>query len=210
MGAININRVSDPSGYAPVALARLESRLKLLGLFDAGDNPAPAQMRSAVAAYLGTVLQDEIINDPKGLYGGAASDAEFANIMSTRTVDVKFVPQTPLLKRTAVNGNILTCVAENGRPLTLSRFLGAQGLGIRFYELTPTVALRNGRIPQSGFLSDVQIQLNSIPAQMTDADLFRVEVRVGKVLFERLRELYRGVPLAPNNVTATDISEARA
>lgn len=210
MGALNINRITDPSVYNPRQLQRLRTRLAALGIAVPAD-PTPARLRTAIAQHLGAVLDTEIATDPEGIgYAGAPNDAAIATMMLQRSVNARFVPQTPLLKRTAQSGTTITCAAENGKPLQLSRFLGAPGLGIRFYELTPTVALRDGRVAQAGFLSDIQIELDTVPAAMTDDDLFRVEVRVGKVNPERLRALFRGIPLAPNGITGQDITDARA
>ncbi len=221
MGAIDVNRLqnfpADKVGKNEDVIRKMIRWGARRGVPFPGDFDSMSidQMKAHVASVIGQRLKDEFDNDPDQRdYAGAADDAAVATLMNDRGVgDVRTIPVTQLLRRTgAPTGNIYTVEAENGAPLTLSQFLNAPGLGIRFYALTETEALRDGRIniPKNGFISDVQIELASQPPGMTDNDLFRLEVRQGRRTERRSSIALQGIPFADTVVTAADITAAKA
>lgn len=184
------------------------------GDFPVVDLPATAlAIANHVAAHIGVKIADEITNDPEGRnYAGAPNDAAIADLMNDPfTVNAGFRNQTVLLKRTgAPVGNTITIQAENGEPQTLSTFLPAlPGVFIEFYALTPTVALQGTRVPVTS-LTDVTVDLQSIPAGMTDDDLFRVVQSAVDRRPSRRSVLYQRVPFSPRTITAQDVTDAKA
>lgn len=228
MGAINVNRLRDSfpgtdagnprdqRAWFNIVRTMVEQGDPVPGI-DLRDFPLADltvivnPVKNHLAANIGARIKREIDADPKNRnYAGAANDDDVATLMNEQFTTVTgFQDHTVLLQRTALAGNTIDIQAENGETQSLSTLAPLlPDVFIEFYALTPTVALRGTRVRVTS-LTDVTIDLQSVPGAMTDADLFRV-VSVKKLTeFPRRALVLRAAPYAPRSITGQDITDAK-
>jgi len=182
--------------------------------FPVADLPTTAStIATHLVTHIGALIAAEIAGDSANRnYAGAADDSEIADLMNASyTRNLGLGNRTVLLRRTgAPVGDTISIAAENGEPQSLSSFQSTlPDVFIEFYALTPTVSLRGNQVRVTA-LTDVTIDLQSVPGAMTDADLFRVASIRTETRPPRRSVIYQRVPFAPRTITAQDVTDAKA
>lgn len=173
----------------------------------------PAQLKAALQTVIGQRIKTEIANDPRNLNYAGKTDAQQAAILNDPfSLLGKRIRGIPILEIIApLSNTVLKVQRSGGGAVDLLPFgLNLKGKAVRFRNNTTTVALQGATFVIDSTNGDtitlVGVGLTT-PAVL--ADTLVVEETDPTVFANRLHQILRRIPHAPNVVTTADVTNAK-
>jgi hypothetical protein len=173
----------------------------------------PAQLKAALQAVIGQRIKDEIANDPRNLNYAGKTDVQQAAILNDPfSLLGKRIQGIPILAIIApLSNTVLKVQRSGGGAVDLLPFgLNLKGKAVRFRGNTTTVALAGVSFVIDATNGDT-ITLAGVglttPAVLGDTLI--VEETDPTVFANRLHQILRRIPHAPNVVTTADVANAK-
>lgn len=173
----------------------------------------PAQLKAALQAVIGQRIKTEIANDPRNLNYAGKTDAQQAAILNDPfSLLGKRIQGTPSMEIIApLSSTILKVQRSGGGAVDLLPFgLNLKGKAVRFRNNTTTAALQGATFVIDSTNGDtitlVGVGLTT-PAVL--GDVLVIEETDPAVFANRLHQILRRIPHAPNVVTTADVTNAK-
>lgn len=173
----------------------------------------PAQLKAALQAVIGQRIKTEIANDPRNLNYAGKTDAQQAAILNDPfSLLGKRIQGAPIMEIIApLSNTVLKVQRSGGGAVDLLPFgLNLKGKAVRFRNNTTTVALQGATFVIDATNGDtitlVGVGLTT-PAVL--GDTLVIEETDPTVFANRLHQILRRIPHAPNVVTTADVTNAK-